>query len=876
MGALERKKERERARAAAAGRHYQMVIERVEEMKARGRMEAAERRARCDERLREAARRRGAEGVSLLSASLSPSSPSPSLSPSPSPSPPSIPSASCGEEGGKREEGAGPRSRLRSSSGPLKGHSGRGALSYDEAVEVLRDCGIHSTGVKDSSAGNAPAGSPSALLSLSPQSSLSSAPQGQTAIHPPPMNHSSVTMPFDRFAEVIADRRVLLATQRVLTELLARDETREAKETVKVNARVFLSAYMIFHYPDVVLSGGAGSAASVALDATQEARLAEAAGRMIRTFAANVFIDDDGDGGDGYGHDGDEDADGLGFVPRYIAYLDQFMTWKSHDAAGLENDLIKAAVELESSRLVKLSELNERLAGVRYQVDVDALVQGVDHDHMLIEERVATLTGATGVARLKAALEAVKTAHEQAQLVRDRERNAATNNDEAGIESLGSGASSLAASPLKTSPLRKMSRREVHVVRDGDGVDISDGNDGGNAAPSGTERQRGGNLNLNLMWNLLYDPTWRLPTKVLELQWEESLGSAVDATLLSEDEARSLDLERRYWDELAASLLVEAVDNDGNDCESNQKFITVIKVLTGVVSKLEEHDRPRGPDEGDGAERRLLAVQESLLPKAPNAFFLHVPAFLEAIEWCSNLVLRLCAPARDAEIRRAQRIVGERFQAVNVDANPNTQKLVPAIVQSLRILQLQTRILSMDIANAHLDGLTSAMSTVNLPSRIQYARKKMAEELGMDLDGIDGADADVDMLLSGDEGARRSRLLSSLGNTRGWIAVASGRIPRLETALNCAPRNSRDHVSVSSFPSQMRTGTAGPTGHHHPARSMWSTEIAAPKLEPIEWPRSPIGWRGLVRVGLVQLISGDGAIGALRCASTLAQLTRGP
>lgn len=49
----------------------------------------------------------------------------------------------------------------------------------------------------------------------------------------------------DRFAEVIADRRVLLATQRVLTELLARDETREAKETVKVNARVFLSAYMI-------------------------------------------------------------------------------------------------------------------------------------------------------------------------------------------------------------------------------------------------------------------------------------------------------------------------------------------------------------------------------------------------------------------------------------------------------------------------------------------------------------------------------------------------------------------------------------------------------------------------------------------------------
>ena len=825
LGASERKKERERARAAAAGRHYQMVIERVEEMKARGRMEAAARRARCDARLKEAARRRGAEGLSsVLAASLS-----------------CVTSPPCSTVEGRAEgrEEKKTWSPRPASSGPSKG---RGVMSYDEAVGILRESGIHSSGVKMP-----------ALSTLSPMS----VEEGHKAIHPPPMNHSSVTMPFDRFAELIADRRILLATQRVLNELLSRDEA------VKVNARVFLSAYMIVNYPDVVLSGGAGSVASVALDATQEARLAEAAGRMIRSFGSEAFGDDV------------DENDGSGFVSRYVAYQGQFMAWKSHDAAGLENDLIKAAVELESSRLVKLGELAERLAGVRYQVDVDALVQGVDHDLMLIEERVSTLTGATGVARLKAALEAVKTAHEQAQLVRDRERNAGANEDEAGLESLGSGTSSLAASPLKTSPLRKMSRREVGAVREGGPVGMVDGDAAGIAAASGTDRQRG-NLNLNLMWNLLYDPKWRMPTRVLELQWVESLGGTVDAATLSDEEARSLALERRIWDDLAASLLVDAIDDYHKACEDNTKFISVVKALADVVSKLEEHDRHGGEDEADGAERRLLAMQESLLPKAPNTFFLNVPAFLDAIEWCSNLVLRLCAPARDAEIRRAQRIVGDRFQAISADANiagdtnraSYTEKMVSAIVQTLHILQLQTRILSLDIANAHLDALTSAMSTRSLPLRINYARKKMAEELGMALDCAECVDADVDTPLPTDgEGALRSRLLSSLGNTRGWIAVASGRLPRLETAFNGAPRSAHDPTSSPSFPIRMRTGTADSTGPNGP--SLWSTESTAPELEPIEWSQSTIGWRGLVRVGLVQLISGDGAIGALSIPETL-------
>jgi len=204
--ASERKKERERERAAAAGRHYQMVIDRVEEMKERGRVEAAEKRERCNERLKEAARRRAErerEGMER-SGSESPERPrygdpahatdaSPAAASSPAPAPLPAP--------------ANP---------PGRGHETKSSpppMTYNRAVEILRACGIHS------SAPRAP--------------SVVSPPSGNGVPMPPPMNHPSVAIPFDRFAELIADREVLVATQRILRELL---DTSEQKIAVGVEA----------------------------------------------------------------------------------------------------------------------------------------------------------------------------------------------------------------------------------------------------------------------------------------------------------------------------------------------------------------------------------------------------------------------------------------------------------------------------------------------------------------------------------------------------------------------------------------------------------------------------------------------------------------
>lgn len=42
------------------------------------------------------------------------------------------------------------------------------------------------------------------------------------------------------------------------------------------------------------------------------------------------------------------------FDEAWVAYLEQFVAWKTADAASLEADLIKVAVELEASMLAKM------------------------------------------------------------------------------------------------------------------------------------------------------------------------------------------------------------------------------------------------------------------------------------------------------------------------------------------------------------------------------------------------------------------------------------------------------------------------------------------------------------------------------------------
>lgn len=598
------------------------------------------------------------------------------------------------------------------------------------------------------------------------------------------------SMLFDDFAELIADPRVLKCVQRILHEMQSVHEERIGSATsqrARYPSRVFLAAYMITNYPEVVLSGVGA----------QEVKLTDSALQMITTFD-EIVRESTRRGGDIRLVSSAVET----FDSMWMLYHDQFKIWKSHDAAGLEADLIKAAVELELSRLKKLSQATEK---VRHQVDIEALSEAVDHDLNLIEERIATLTGDVGVVRLRAALEAIKS---EIQVV---------------DEGVGNSTSS------HSSPVKKL-QRTLHDRS----CDSSD-SEASQQAPA-TEWD-----NLSLMWNLLYDPNWRLPMEGLEMQWDDAIGKSTN--MEGEENANSILMaEKTKWKRIQAHLI---------DTGTKDRLSIVTEIISEIISKLKSFAPALVTEEFSKEFGSQAGLEEFLLPKPLCKYplgWIDVENCLYTMEWCSKIVMQLCAPGRDEDILQAHRLVSRQMEEA-LGQKDYATSITESIVYSLRILKLQTKILSMDLANAHLQAITSRFSRLTPALRIAYARNKLGEELHLPQDTSDN---------EFDE-----RLKANLSKTRGWLAVASGKLPRLSTfnsSLTTQNCTSSSDGKKQRLP-KMKTG-------FDPSRNYEDSDINSETIH-LEKIDSIASWRGLVRVGLVHLISGDGVIGSLSLPETL-------
>lgn len=752
----------------AAGKHFQQVIEKVRQIKEKERLYAEEKMREYHLRQEAAveARRKLSESNvanhSLLTSALAAKNKSKTT------------------EDVDNNKKTTPRRKM-----------GASKLSFEHAVCQLYESGIPRTIPKE--AKNSLQNSVSEL-----SESLSSMDSGKA---PVPMLHqvsvamdgdeSDTSMLFDDFAELIVNPKVIQCVQRILFEVQSVHDRRigSKSQQSRYPSRVFLASYMIANYPEVVLSGVGA----------QETKLTESAINMMTAF-------DDMIRDSTYQEDIKLTSIAVeAFDSMWMLYHDQFRIWKSHDAAGLEADMIKAAVELELSRLTKLIQATER---VRHQVDIEALSQAVDHDLQLIEERIATLTGDSGVVRLKAALEAIKSELKDAEESSEK---------------------SSKSTPSQSSPVKKMQRRS----NDSD------------SSESGATQQKPVHEwdNLSLIWNLLYDSNWRLPTKALEMQWDDATGKAI-AMDMSEDDADRIQFmlmaERNKWNEIENRLMDESTAD---------KLTIVTQIIREVLDKLKSFAPTLVSEQFSKQFDSYASLDISLSPKAPRKSpleWIDVERCLDIIEWCSGLVTQLCAPSRDEDIAQARRLLSSQAKEAFGDKD-RMYSVTKFLVRSIRILKLQTSILSMDVANAHLQALTSRFSRLTPPLRVSYARKKLGDELGLTEDSLQG---DFDQTLKG-----------NLPKTRGWLAIASGKLPRLSTFNSkLMTHNSALSHAKQTFP-KMKTGF-DPSKRYQNIDSQSET-ISLEKID------SLASWRGLVRVGLVHVISGDSVIGSLSLPETL-------
>lgn len=166
----------------------------------------------------------------------------------------------------------------------------------------------------------------------------------------------------------------------------------------RYQVRVVLCAYMILGHPDAVFS----------TMGEREIALAKSAQEFVKMFELLIKIIQEGPI-----KSSDEESVSASvkrctfrsqlaaFDKAWCSYLNCFVVWKVKDARSLEDDLVRAACQLEAS-MIQTCKLTPEGVGISH--DMKAIQHQVTEDQKLLREKVMHLSGDAGIERMESAL----------------------------------------------------------------------------------------------------------------------------------------------------------------------------------------------------------------------------------------------------------------------------------------------------------------------------------------------------------------------------------------------------------------------------------------------------------------------------------------
>uniref|UniRef100_A0A1J3FDR1 T-complex protein 11-like protein 1 n=1 Tax=Noccaea caerulescens TaxID=107243 RepID=A0A1J3FDR1_NOCCA len=170
--------------------------------------------------------------------------------------------------------------------------------------------------------------------------------------------------------------------------------------------RVFLSAFMILGHPDAVFNG----------QGDQEAALNNSAKGFLSEFKLLVKVIQEGPvkfaGGESKLRTLRSQLEV--FDKAWCSFLNSFVIWKVKDARLLEDDLVRAACQLELSMIQKCN-ITPQGDTTMLTHDKKAIQMQVTQDQELLTEKVRHLSGVAGVVRMESALSETRSKYFQAK-----------------------------------------------------------------------------------------------------------------------------------------------------------------------------------------------------------------------------------------------------------------------------------------------------------------------------------------------------------------------------------------------------------------------------------------------------------------------------
>eukprot|EP00898_Chlorokybus_atmophyticus_P002882 jgi/Chlat1/3595/Chrsp234S03602 len=521
--------------------------------------------------------------------------------------------------------------------------------------------------------------------------------------------------------------------------------------TPRFPPRIFLSAYIMVGHPEYVLS----------TQGERELALLASARKLLHTFEELVryHMNNASAGSTPPPSPCSSPAPNsrsrpfttllVAFDEAWVEYLDQFVAWKSHDAASLESELIGMAHVMELSMLDRSNSDRAQLRNT----DMQAIREQVQRDQVLLRERISKLSGASGLARLEAALMAAREAH----AARQAEELASTVDDEDSNQAMSD------SPPPEAQDLKPPSPQPgVHKAQ--------------------------------IAYELLHNP---------ELLHANAAEGAQPAPSELQQRLKAA-MERAFWDSVAQS-----VDNKNYD-----RVVSLVDELRTELSSLVPSSERQQLQEHLDTELMKQMLQSNQLN------------MLNLLNYVFSIYLRLCAPAKDIELKAAYKELIEKLHATS-EPDPDDNSVSGQVVaQGLRFLMEQLQQLKVDVSRARLRALAPV---VNSAAGVDYIRKWFSREVA--------PAGNVDEL--------RVKLV----RTESWLATALQSLPRVQDELS--PHVASVSTSRPAVPAVMSAGRKATSVASTSAPTADAPELHAIVSSANDW-KSPAA---VVRVGIMQLLA---------------------
>ncbi|KAJ7946605.1 T-complex 11 [Quillaja saponaria] len=191
----------------------------------------------------------------------------------------------------------------------------------------------------------------------------------------------------------------------------SRELTRSMAKSSRYPVRIVMCAYMVLGHPDAVVSGKGDREIALSKSAEEFVKMLELLIKIIIDGPTQIS---DEEPETAFSKRWTFRSQLAAFDKAWCAYLNCFVAWKVKDAQLLEDDLVRAACQLEVSMIQTCKLTPEGDSGALTH-DMKAILKQVSEDQRLLREKVQHLSGDAGTARMERALSETRSTYFKAR-----------------------------------------------------------------------------------------------------------------------------------------------------------------------------------------------------------------------------------------------------------------------------------------------------------------------------------------------------------------------------------------------------------------------------------------------------------------------------